>query len=114
MIRVYIHNHVTNAEFITAADAYAALRQAPEAAALAVLRITSDAEWLDFAIILAEKVARAMHGSALINAPAFIWAQSQVFPEGDGWRLVLEKRALQGQMQPAQGMPNGGLSGLRR
>lgn len=114
MIRVYIHNH-SGTEALTAADAYAALRQAPEAASLAVLRIQSDAEWLDFAVILAEKMQRAARGSTLISAPATVWAQAQIFPDGDGWRIVCEKRQLQAQVPAPMAMPpNGLLPGLRR
>lgn len=104
MIRVYIHNH-SAAEALTAADAYAALRQSPESASLAVLRIQTDAEWLDFAVILAEKMQRAARGSTLISAPATVWAQAQIFPDGDGWRIVCEKRQMQTQVQPPVGLP---------
>lgn len=109
MIRVFIHKHGSS-EVTSGADAYAALSQAPESALYAVLRMQTDDEWLNFAVILAEKLQRAMHGSALVSAPVFVWTQGNVFPDGDGWRIVCAKQQLQAQMQGPTMGPNGPLN----
>jgi hypothetical protein len=119
MIHVYIHSPTgaTSVDVHTASDAYAALQRAPQDAGAAVLRIDTDAEWLDLDAVIAEKIQRAAHGSALISAPAFAWIQAQSHVDGAGWRIVCAKRQLQAQVQPvvpppAMFGPNG-LSGRR-
>jgi len=95
-------------------DIFKTLRDAKKDDNSAIVRLKDDAEYIAFMKAANEHV-RTAQGTAQMVAGAVVpvWAVAMVFPDGPGWRILLQWQPIQAQLQPAGMGMNGKGKGLR-
>lgn len=73
----------------------------------AILRLSTDKEYWAVIAELFHNTKRAHNGAGLVGGTVKVWSQNGLYPDGDGWRMVIVSQELTMQLPPGVQPPPG-------